>query len=172
MENGRTFKTVIQLFEQVFHRTSAGNGKPRGQFGQRYENEGPFVHTRVGKDEVRVFPVRFLPEEQKVHVDDAGAEAVVRIAYPAQFGFLGQHGVEEVQGRHALFAVEPEHLIQEPGLVGAALRFRLVEGGSPGKAHTGYAGDSRAGLPKVLFRIPHVGADAYESLCHVRVLRG
>ena len=83
LENGRTFKTVIQPFEQVFYCAKAGNDLFRGKFGKGNEHKGPLVHAGMRHYEVGIGIMDLLPEKQKIYVDGAWAEAVVGIAHAA-----------------------------------------------------------------------------------------
>ena len=63
--------------------------------------------------------------KQQIEINDTRTETVRRIANPAQFGFDTQQSAQQSVGRHAV-TVQSEHLVGEPGLILAALRFGTV----------------------------------------------
>ena len=171
MENSGTFKPVIQLFQDFCKVPSIRQCHGRGYLQQGDEDEGAFGHARMRQYQMGIALAFLIAEEEKIHVDDTGAETVVGIAHTAHLQLLGQHGVKQGSRVHAVVAVQSQYLIQKPRLILAALRLGTVDRRGRPYGNTGEGGQFGTGAGKTGFGIAQIGAEADIGVGHVLSFR-
>lgn len=136
---------------------------------KRHKNEGPFKHTRMRDNKLRVHP-DFIAEKQQIQIDGTRAESIFFCPVASQFGFNGEQRAKQSRRPPLRAAFQFEHLIVEPGLIAFALGLGFVDRGGIAHGNAPNPRQSPFGVSQLPDRIAEIRPKPNKNTCHHRVL--